>query len=494
MGRQVRKRAFSNAFQPTLGYVSGAYRRAFRKNSPPSLALPVASSDQDLYAPPTGLGSRMEFQTSPSKYNAQAIGLFEVSPQFPPFDSNYDYGVDSKMSAGSNMHGSQSDIMTGGVVSQPIDFNTDYSDAPQSSNTGYWHNSSTTQDGLQDHRAYDLIPSDSSTQPDSSSPGGPVLGACLEPTFAIYEDPESFNETILTVSDQPSDTYVSTPSALNFQDLSLVDVPGWSQSDSLPDYWPIPDRTLYYTLPSTVFKGYFPDLMSTDIILSFAKGRQHLKIAKHTICSASTYFAKLLDVAYPPSDTQVLRLRDDFPPVIPAMHSFLTTGTYPFDSSMLTSYPNITLPDLHIHAYITGLKYALPALHTHALTQYTTFAQDILALGISWPSNITSDIHTTRGNIMLPPLLYSFLLLWRNTHSRHDALRCAVLERLVKPHLNAWLKVAFFVRLMREDARFGGDVVASLEEDGFVVTVGFLKEGWGDGAGSRWGVRFGDRL
>lgn len=73
-------------------------------------------------------------------------------------------------------------------------------------------------------------------------------------------------------------------------------------------------------------------------------------------------------------------------------------------------------------------------------------------------------------------LLNSLTLLWRNTPSRDDVLRAGVLE-LLKVHLNALLRVPFFVTMILQLRLFGADVVQSLEEDGFSVVAGVGMKG-----------------
>lgn len=64
--------------------------------------------------------------------------------------------------------------------------------------------------------------------------------------------------------------------------------------------------------------------------------------------------------------------------------------------------------------------------------------------------------------------LHSLVLLWKNTQSRYDVMRTAVLE-LIKRDLSKLLRVPFFITLTMELVGFGDDVLASLGDDGFEV-------------------------
>ncbi|KAF2846758.1 hypothetical protein T440DRAFT_540872 [Plenodomus tracheiphilus IPT5] len=489
MGRQVRKRRFSKAFSYPLGHINDAYRRAFKKTTPTSVAASLGTPDQALTVPLESLISNKYYQL-PSPPRMGRLVPEYPQPDLSTFNFSFplDFDVDLLMSADPSAHGSLPDSMPGGAISQGINWPIDSSAMLLSPNMRRWLDSSATEDQAVNHHMFDSSPRDSTVELSSSPPRGPVLGSCLGQDFTIHEDSPSFTETYFTVGNQSSPTGILTPSALNFQDLSLFDVPGWPQSETLSPRLLVGNRTSYYTLPSILFTRCFPNL-ATDILLSFAKGKQHLSIPKQTLCVASPYFANLLNVPYPPTHTQLLRLRDDFPPAIPATHAFLTTGTYFFDPAILTTYPSTTLPDLHIHTYLTALKYNIPTLVHHAQTQYLTFAHAILHLGIVAPTNITPDPQTTKGNIMIPPLLNSFVLLWRNTAScAGDALRRAVVQDLLVPHVNRWCKVDGFVVLMRGLHGFGRDVVEGVAEEGFEVQVVGVKAGWGIrfGKGESW--------
>lgn len=189
---------------------------------------------------------------------------------------------------------------------------------------------------------------------------------------------------------------------------------------------------------------------------------------------------------------------------------------------MSLHFPNASMLDLHIHAYLVGSKYEVPALSAHALDRYIATCRTILTLPISdpddhhhapsviagpasnpqvpftqsknprtrltYPSPLPSPSpynHNNNHSIpMYAVLLSSFVLLWRNTCSRHtSALRSATLE-LIKCHFSKLIKLAFFRRLVREYAVFGEDVLGGLQEDGLQVGVAGREDG-------AWRVRFG---
>ncbi|KAH9869758.1 hypothetical protein IAQ61_006971 [Plenodomus lingam] len=469
MGYQARKRAFSKAFQP--GPLNEVYRRAIRKISGSSLLSPFALSAQASHTPATNFVTDTDIenqnQNPSSKGQARAVESSEASQLgVPEFGFDFDFDFDASLTGNPNIQDSESNPTTGTAGSHVI---VEPTDAPLPSMADHLFHFSANKEGQAYSDTYDSTALKSVTDTTSSPPSGPVLGACFNPDFAIHEDSENSDEPVFTVPHQASNTGALTPTALNFQDLSLFDGPDWSQINTLSNARPIANRTSYYTLESALFKKHVPDLQSTDIIISFGKGKQHLAIRKHIICASSPYFAKLLNVEYPPTHTQLLRLRDDFPPAIPATLHFLTHGSYPFDSTTLLRYPALSLPDLHIHTYLVAQKYNIPTLHSHALTQYIDFAHIILTYGFVWPTTLPFHPYTCTGNILLPSLLHSFVLLWRNTPNRHDALRSAVLDCLVKPWLSSWVKVEYFVDLLECLAGFSPDLCASLAEDGLRV-------------------------
>lgn len=169
------------------------------------------------------------------------------------------------------------------------------------------------------------------------------------------------------------------------------------------------------------------------------------------------------------------------------MH-FIETGNYMFDQRAFIAYPFLTALDLHIHTFLSGSKYGAVALQNHAINAYLDIAEHELELGfLATSSGQLSDAHVpvpgfpdmgpadyqAEGEIVVTPIdrfLNSVLLLWRNTQSRFDALRKAVLE-LIQRNLNKLLRVPFFVTLIQEVVGFGDDIVASLRDGGLEVKV-----------------------
>lgn len=98
-----------------------------------------------------------------------------------------------------------------------------------------------------------------------------------------------------------------------------------------------------------------------------------------------------------------------------------------------------------------------------------------------------SDADTEAESLSLHDiLLNSFVLLWRNTPDRNDALRTATLE-LIKLNIHILIPIDFFTTLMLDMAAFGDDIVDSLHEDGLDVRM-FPGS---PGTWSRWDLRFG---
>lgn len=260
-----------------------------------------------------------------------------------------------------------------------------------------------------------------------------------------------------------------------------------------------------------------------------------MKVDKYPLCNQSRFFAKMLDgpflvgispihastsvepnPSHQAAHTRCIRLRNDFPYAIVAMLQFIETSNYLFDTNMLIQYPHITLLDLHIHAYLVGAKYEVPRLCEHAGAEYINIAQMILSMGVTAdrnsfetqfstdamsittaPSTINSsapsstypaprDPNDNAPAAVMDRFLDSLVLLWKNTPSRHDALREAVLE-LIKPELHQLMRLGFFVTMMMELVSFGDDIVQSLEEDGFDVKAVPVPVGMR----RRWVIRFG---
>ena len=49
------------------------------------------------------------------------------------------------------------------------------------------------------------------------------------------------------------------------------------------------------------------------------------------------------------------------------MIQYMQEGNYTFNSNMRLEYANITLLDLHVHAYVVGKKYDVTKLCDHAI-------------------------------------------------------------------------------------------------------------------------------
>jgi hypothetical protein len=168
------------------------------------------------------------------------------------------------------------------------------------------------------------------------------------------------------------------------------------------------------------------------------------------------------------------------------MFHFIETGDYMFDQRAFVAYPLLTALDFHIHTYLAGSKYGVVTLRDHAVNAYLGIAEHELKLGFlavssgqlfnaqiplpGFPVTPPTDAQTDGETTITPTdrFLNSVVLLWRNTRSRFDALRKAVLE-LIKRNLVKLLRVPFFVTLLQEIVGFGDDVVASLHDDGFEV-------------------------
>jgi hypothetical protein len=256
-----------------------------------------------------------------------------------------------------------------------------------------------------------------------------------------------------------------------------------------------------------------------------------MKVDKYPICASSRFFTSLLNqpfvVSYscPPlasphpsntaekdGQTPCIRLRDDFPYAIAAMIQFVEDGIYIFNPDMRAQYPNITLLDLHVHAYVVGAKYDLPALCEHAVDEYVNVAGMVMSMGIppdmspssnnsstpvsaqnsNFPNNMPTGLDDASKDPSINPatavfnsFLDSLTLIWRNTPNRDDALRQAVLE-LIKPEINTLMRLSFFQTLMQDMVGFCDDIMYSLEDDGFDV-LAFPVQGKGQATGVRFG-------
>ncbi|KAF9696486.1 hypothetical protein EKO04_005627 [Ascochyta lentis] len=320
------------------------------------------------------------------------------------------------------------------------------------------------------------------TRPDHSSLLHEMLDSYAQPGPgpAIYDDGDS------PMSDATRAVGPMTPGALNFGDLSLN-----SKGYSLPSS-PLQDgnhgnRATVRVVPTSSFARLFPEIKPNEIIILFDKGREARKVEKYPLCSASRFFAQLLDGPFlDPCFTRCIRLRDDFPYAITTMLHFVETGSYMWDLRALKEYPRLTTLDFNVHSYLVGSKYGISTLRDRAINAYLSIADHEMNLGFSvlstgcllgaqvpLPGNLhvpPADGHTDEESMTMPMdrFLDSLVLLWRNTHSRYDMMRTAVLE-LIKRDLNKLLQLPFFVTLMRELVEFGDNVVASLSDDGFEV-------------------------
>lgn len=183
------------------------------------------------------------------------------------------------------------------------------------------------------------------------------------------------------------------------------------------------------------------------------------------------------------------------------MLTFIDKGFYSFHAETRLRFPLISKLDYHIHAYLAGAKYQVPALCSLAIKMYTTTAQmaldDVFAVTTTTTTTATSTStppplstqHTAPHHPLdrspaaeLDRFLDSLVLVWRNTPDRSDAMRCAALG-VVKHFLSRLVRVKFFCTLMLQLEGFGVDVVHAVGEDGVEVRVF---------RGSRGEVRFGE--
>lgn len=168
------------------------------------------------------------------------------------------------------------------------------------------------------------------------------------------------------------------------------------------------------------------------------------------------------------------------------MFHFIETEKYMFDQRAFAAYPLLTALDFHVHTYLAGSKYGLPAFQDHAINAYVGIAEHELRLGfLAASSDQPSEVQIAMpGFPVVPPLdaqaggetvitpidrfLNSLVLLWRNTQSRLDHLRKVALE-LIKRNFGKLLRMPLFVTLLQGLVGFGDDIVASLGDDGFEV-------------------------
>ena len=64
------------------------------------------------------------------------------------------------------------------------------------------------------------------------------------------------------------------------------------------------------------------------------------------------------------------------------MIQYMQEGNYTFNSNMRLEYANITLLDLHVHAYVVGKKYDVTKLCDHAIGEYLNIAGMVLSIGV----------------------------------------------------------------------------------------------------------------
>jgi hypothetical protein len=170
------------------------------------------------------------------------------------------------------------------------------------------------------------------------------------------------------------------------------------------------------------------------------------------------------------------------------MIEFVDTGIYTFSPMMKIEFPTTTLPDLHIHAYLAGTKYDMPALADLALMQYISFADMTLQMDVGTvlaedPNVMAIDrgnVPITTGTAIVKSFLESLAFLWKSTPNRHDALRAEVLE-LLKKYLHSLLRMPFFATLMQEVVDFGSDLTESLGDDGLEVKTYYTPPGQAGG-------------
>ncbi|KAF1941361.1 hypothetical protein EJ02DRAFT_423075 [Clathrospora elynae] len=499
MDQQDRKRGFNKAFQSASQHMGDPFRKALRSVA----ASSAASAPQIFYTPAEPFSSDKENETP----FLQVKGAPPVAPGVPkadypsqqafaphldrvpgrfPLSTQFLHDISEQHHPGKGLEGS---------TMPPVLGRESYANAPM-------------QLTPLNQPIFSSSPTGFTSDPKSSSPSNDVLGACVdsEPGPVILEDSNTgFHDQVVSMGP-------STPSTLHFKELSLLDSPKRQvpvlRSRSLIGA----KRANVFVMP-TAFQTCFPGILPNEIIISFDKGKQIMKTDKYPLCNESRFFAQMLDSLFIEGHTRCIRLRDDFPYAITALVHFIEMGIYVFNPQMRVQYPNITLLDLHIHAYIVGSKYELPRLCEHAISEYINVCEMILSMGIT-PDPIDSNSNAlvpmygfsndatdpaTQPTFSSAPdptanavsnifntFLDSLVLLWRNTHHRNDPLRQAVLE-LIKPELNKFMKVRFFTTLMMEMVGFGDDVMHSLAEDGFdikaVPVPAQLKR--------RWGVRFG---
>ncbi|KAI4607574.1 hypothetical protein J4E83_009470 [Alternaria metachromatica] len=417
MNQQDRKRAFGNAFQGASNLSSHPHRKALRS----VIASSPASTPQIFYAPTFSFGSDKEnealYLPAQDKF-AKPFDGYRHRLQLPPRTSSL-RGLSELPVAG---HG----------------FEQTYITAHMDIDEG------------------------------SSSPLNQVLGAYSnEPGPIVFEDPVGGVGPL-------------TPSALHFQTLSLLDPPRRYRPDltsqSAVDVNAA--RTSVFTMQSSDLQYCFSEIQKDDVIISFDKGKQVMKLNRYLLCTESRFFAPMLDGPSIEGQTRCIRVRDDFPYAIAAMIQYIQDGIYIFNPNMRLEYENITLLDLHVHAYVVGNKYDVAKLCDHAIGEYINIVGMVLSMGLPSGEDPTDFSHNPEFDhkhidadpvsSVLNSFLDSLVLVWRNTIDGNDMLRQAILE-LLKPHINQLMRLKFFQTLMMDLTGFGSDLIGSLAEDGFDV-------------------------
>jgi hypothetical protein len=246
--------------------------------------------------------------------------------------------------------------------------------------------------------------------------------------------------------------------------------------------------------------------------LNFDKGKYVVKLSKYPLCASSRYFKNLLDGPFSvhptsfrwirnkliptvqPGQVLTVRLRDDFSYAVRVMVEFIESENYTFKEDMKIGFPTMTMLDLHIHAYLIGIKYSVLKLANLAIKRYIDLGNMCLHLK-SDPNcrDETPFMALNREQVegaelgntaIVRSFLVSLAFLWKNTRDRKDVMRTAVLK-LLKHHYTSLMKVPFFGELKREVKDLEKDLIESLAEDGVQVKTYRAKEG------EKAGVRFG---
>ncbi|KAG9190310.1 hypothetical protein G6011_08398 [Alternaria panax] len=426
MNQQDRKRVFGKAFNGASDLSSHPHRKALRSVA----ALSVASTPQIFYTPAFSLGSDKENEDL----------FFPILGEFTKSSSDAKHHLPLPPRTSSLRGLSELQLASN-------DFERSYT-IPGDHESGYFD----------EH----------------------VLGAYpCAPGPVVFADPD-------TVAIQIAPP---TPSALHFQTLSLQDPP----RRYLPDLTIRSaldlnaTRTSVFVLQSVELRYCFSPILKDDVVMFFDKGKQVMKIDKYLLCTESRFFAPMLDGPTVEGQTRCIRVRDDFPYAIGAMIQYMQEGNYTFNPNMRLEHANITLLDLHVHAYVVGNKYDVAKLCDHAIGEYLNIATMVLSMGIT-PGEDPTDFsnHAVNGDhkdpdaspatSVLNSFLDSLVLIWRNTLNGDDMLRQGVLE-LLKPYINQLMRLKFFQTLMMDMVGFGDDLVHSLAEDGFDIQA-FPAAGW----------------